>query len=306
MRQRSRPAAVEVGEAKAFVEAMETIDGFRLLQRDWSGPGTKPPTARAVSTASLLMKQRQAMASRLKLTAGSDGDVRIGFRCGENGDGERGHVHIDKEGRPAIIAGEVADEAIAERHVGANAKAFRKELDGLISPRPGRYGVKRVEVDGVVFDSAIEGRRFRILKGEEAVGRISDLRMQVAYPYAENEKHCFTYKSDFNYIDTATGSEVIEDVKGMKTDVYKLKKKLIEARYRIVITEWPVTRKEAERLARVAERKKAADEKEARRLERQARSAERKAEEQARAARRVRRKPAGAKASVPADSGENL
>lgn len=304
MRQRSRPAAVEVGEAKAFVDAMEAIDGFRRLERDWSGPGARAPSARAVSTASLLMKQRQAMASRLKVVAGTDGDVRIRFRCGETGTGEQGLVHIDRDGRPAIVAGDV-DEATAERHAGANAKDFRKALDALISPRAGRYGVKRVEVDGIMFDPAIEGRRFRILKGDEALGLIADLRMQVAYPYEENGRHCFTYKSDFNYVLVATGEEVVEDVKGMKTDVYKLKKKLVEARYGIVISEWPVTKKEAERRLKAAERQRLADEKEARRLQRAARAEERRAAAAAKPARRAGgAKGGGTVAAVPG-VGEN-
>jgi hypothetical protein len=47
------------------------------------------------------------------------------------------------------------------------------------------------------------------------------------------------YIADFSYIDVnetglqgQIGCEVVEDVKGFKTDVYKLKKKLVEALYR--------------------------------------------------------------------------
>jgi hypothetical protein len=47
------------------------------------------------------------------------------------------------------------------------------------------------------------------------------------------------YIADFSYIDLnqtglqgQIGCEVVEDVKGFKTDVYKLKKKLVEALYR--------------------------------------------------------------------------
>lgn len=291
MRQRSRPAAVEVGEAKAFVEAMDTIAGFRLLGRNWSHPGARAPSARALSTATLLMKQRQSMASRLTVEPGSEGDVRIRFRCGEAGLGEPGHVHVDSDGRPAIIVGDTSQEAGADRHAGANAKEFRKALDAIISPRPGRYGIKKVEVEGILFDSADEGKRYRILKADEALGLITDLRMQVAYPFAENGRHCFTYKSDFNYIIVASGEEVVEDVKGVKTDVYKLKKKLIEARYGITISEWPVTRKEAEKRRRAAERERFAQEKAERKRAREMLAEERRAAAAARPTGKRRRMP---------------
>jgi hypothetical protein len=47
----------------------------------------------------------------------------------------------------------------------------------------------------------------------------------------------FTYKSDFMYYDYAQAKIIIEDVKGMKTPIYKLKKKIIEKHYNIKITE---------------------------------------------------------------------
>lgn len=286
---RARTAAVEVGAAKAFVDAMEAIDGFKRLGRGWSGEGAKPPSAKAMASAARLMKDRQAMATRLTVAAGTAGDIRIHFQCGEFGEGGPGHVHIDKDGRPALISEDGPDEAGADRHVGTGTKIFRKALDDLISPRKGRYNVKRVEVEGLIFDSADEAKRYHILKSDEATGLIRDLRMQVAYPYAENGKHCFTYKSDFNYIIVATGHEVVEDVKGVKTPVYNLKKKLIEARYGIEITEWPVTKKEAARRAAAAERERLRAEKEERKRLREEAAAARKLEKERRAQERAER-----------------
>lgn len=289
--QRSRTAAVEVGSAKAFVDAMETIEGFKLLGKGWSGEGSRAPSAKAMAAASRLMKDRQAMATRLAVAAGTEGEIRIHFKCGELGDGEPGHVHIDRDGRPVIIAGADGDEGTDDRHVGTTAKLFRKALDDLISPRTGRYNVRRVEVDGVIFDSAEEGKRFRILKADLALGIIRDLRMQVPYPYAENGRHCFTYKSDFNYVVVATGEEIVEDVKGMKTPVYNLKKKLIEARYGIELSEWPVTKKEAARRQALAERKRLAAEKDERKRLRTEAAEARRIEKEQRAAARAARDP---------------
>lgn len=290
--QRLRTAAVELDEAKAFVDAMEAIAGFRGLKKGWNGEGAVPPSAKAMSTASLLMKARQAMASRLTVAPGTGGDIRVHFALGETGDGEEGHIHIDRTGRPAIILPDGEDEEDALRYSGATAKVFRKALDALISPRTGRYGIKRVEVDGVVFDSADEGKRYRILKSDEAAGIIRDLRMQVHYPYAENDRHCFTYKSDFNFVVVATGEEVVEDVKGVKTPVYNLKKKLIEARYGIEITEWPVSKKEMARRTAVAERKRLLAEKEERKRKRTEAAAARRAEKELRLSERQEKRAA--------------
>lgn len=278
--QRSRTSAVEVGEAKAFVEAMEAIDAFKLLERNWNGDGSRPPRAQAMGAAARMLKDRQAMASRMKVEAGVEGDIRIHFRCGVAGDGDPGHVHIDAAGKPAIMVGEDKDEANAPRYVGVSSKDFRKKLDDIVSPRIGKYGAKKYEIDGILFDSAQEAKRYGILKSDLKTGLIADLRMQVPYLFEENGRKCFIYKSDFNYTVVATGVEMVEDVKGMPTDVYKLKKKLIEARFGIEITEWPVTRKELERRAKVAERDRRAAEK-TQRTEERALAAERRRAEQA-------------------------
>ena len=39
------------------------------------------------------------------------------------------------------------------------------------------------------------------------------------------------YVADFRYLDYERGGLVVEDVKGMKTDVYRLKRKLFLAKY---------------------------------------------------------------------------
>lgn len=44
---------------------------------------------------------------------------------------------------------------------------------------------------------------------------------------AENDRRAVRYIADFVYLDAATGKIVVEDVKGVKTEVYKLKRKLM-------------------------------------------------------------------------------
>ena len=76
------------------------------------------------------------------------------------------------------------------------------------------------------------------LKHLESVGLIFDLELQPPFKYMSDngKKKLFTYKADFKYTDEFN-QIVIEDVKGYRTEVYKLKKKLIEDRYGITIYE---------------------------------------------------------------------
>jgi len=100
-----------------------------------------------------------------------------------------------------------------------------------------KYNAVKVEVDGFIFDSKAEGRRYSELKLLERAGEIKDLRLQPKFTCAVNGKVICHYIADFHYFDSQTQSEKIEDVKGMKTPVYKLKKRLFEALYNQTITE---------------------------------------------------------------------
>lgn len=98
-------------------------------------------------------------------------------------------------------------------------------------------------MDGITFDSKREADRYLVLKGMEEDGLIGDLRRQVRYElvpaFDVDGKHYrpVYYVADFVYVDKETGNEVVEDVKGMRTDVYKLKSKLFARRYGKAIKE---------------------------------------------------------------------
>lgn len=106
--------------------------------------------------------------------------------------------------------------------------------------RRGKYNVapkdERTE-DGIVFDSKKECLRYRELKLLSRAGEIKELQRQVHYPCEVKGHHITTYRADFRYFDSSTGNTVVEDVKGVRTPEYKLKKKLVEALYRIEIIE---------------------------------------------------------------------
>lgn len=96
-----------------------------------------------------------------------------------------------------------------------------------------KYGNKKVQVDGKIFDSLKEAYRYNELKMLQNHGKIQDLKCQVKFelqPKFKNEitgktEKAITYIADFVY--TENGKQVIEDVKGFKTPVYKLKRKLM-------------------------------------------------------------------------------
>nr|UVX91651.1 MAG: Protein of unknown function (DUF1064) [Bacteriophage sp.] len=104
-----------------------------------------------------------------------------------------------------------------------------------------KYHAKRTSADGIVFDSKREADRYLVLKSMEEDGTIEDLRRQVRYElvpaFDVDGRHYrpVFYVADFVYIED--GKEIVEDVKGMMTDVYKLKSKLFARRYGKVIRE---------------------------------------------------------------------
>jgi len=104
-----------------------------------------------------------------------------------------------------------------------------------------KYGAKKTVVDGITFDSQAEATRYGVLKVIQSAGLIADLRLQVPYQITVNGKKVCRYVADFVYIEN--GKEVVEDVKGMKTPVYNLKKKLMEAVFGVVILETGLRKK---------------------------------------------------------------
>ena len=99
-----------------------------------------------------------------------------------------------------------------------------------------KYHAHPTVVDGIRFASKAEARRYQELKMLEKAGKISLLALQPKYPIVIKGKTVTTYIADFVYLDHE-GDPIVEDVKGMKTPVYRLKKKMVEAQYGISITE---------------------------------------------------------------------
>ena len=105
------------------------------------------------------------------------------------------------------------------------------------APKPkNKYGARKTAVDGHVFASAAEAARYVELKRLEAAGEVVGLELQPRYPLDVNGVRVGAYVADFYYRD-ANSTPVTEDVKGVRTPVYRMKKKLMLALYGIDILE---------------------------------------------------------------------
>lgn len=125
-----------------------------------------------------------------------------------------------------------------------------------------KYNARKAVIDGIIFDSSKEAKRYRALKEKAEKGQITSLQRQVKFAlipaqYEESnevftkgprkgqkkpgkllEREC-AYIADFVYIEN--GQQVVEDTKGCKAGaayaIYKIKRKLMLYKYGIKIKE---------------------------------------------------------------------
>lgn len=99
-----------------------------------------------------------------------------------------------------------------------------------------KYNAKRTLRDGVLFDSKREAERYGELKLLARAGVIRNLKLQPEYVLqdgftdAMGQRHRkIAYRADFSYEEK--GRIIAEDVKGVRTQVFSLKRKLFLAKY---------------------------------------------------------------------------
>ena len=108
-----------------------------------------------------------------------------------------------------------------------------------------KYNAKKVIVDGITFDSKKESKRYLELKQMQENGEIHDLQLQVPFELIpsfeividgkKRKRRKMQYIADFVYY--IGNVRIVEDVKGRKTDVYKIKKKIFEYKFKTTIKE---------------------------------------------------------------------
>lgn len=120
------------------------------------------------------------------------------------------------------------------------------------------YNIKTRALDGTVFDSHKEARRWDELTLLQRAGKITDLQRQVRYELIPAQYQTYErfskkgerlkdgvrllerkveYVADFVYTAAETGETIVEDAKGMRTKDYILKRKLMLAVHSIRVRE---------------------------------------------------------------------
>lgn len=112
--------------------------------------------------------------------------------------------------------------------------------------RRNKYGNRKVEIDGITFDSLAEARYYQGLLIRKRVGDIQGFRTQPRYiiqePYEKDGERirAIYYVADFEVHHTDGSIEVV-DVKGAPlTQVFKLKEKMFNKRYphKLTLVRW--------------------------------------------------------------------
>ena len=124
---------------------------------------------------------------------------------------------------------------------------FKKKFslkDGKVlnKTKSSKFNNVKSEIDGHTFDSIKESEYYGSLKIKKNAGLIKDFQMQVQYDILVNNIHIAYYYLDF-LIENNDGSFEYIDIKGkdkksnkfIKTGVFALKKRLVEAIYHIKI-----------------------------------------------------------------------
>ena len=119
-------------------------------------------------------------------------------------------------------------------------EVYEKLVGKSIDIKTNKYHNKKIEYDGIIFDSKKEGNRYWQLKQFEKLGYIKDLKMQVPYLLIDTIRYKgktypkTQYYADFQYIEVSTGKIIVEDVKSeitRKDKTYRIKIKLLLTKY---------------------------------------------------------------------------
>jgi len=126
---------------------------------------------------------------------------------------------------------------------------YQKKMNNPITKKKSKYGNKKVIYKGIKFDSIKECKRYKNLELMEDIGLIKKLERQVkfelqpAFEINGKKVRAINYICDFTYFKTYNKNGIkiskfiVEDVKGHKTQLYELKKKMFEYKYNYEINE---------------------------------------------------------------------
>lgn len=143
------------------------------------------------------------------------------------------------EPKPAQGLPSKADRAAPDRSRGGTDAPAHKQKGSLVS----KYRAVRTTVNGITFASKAEAKRYHELKILEAAGQIYQMELQPKFVLADavtingRKRPPLRYMADFTYWTKSGHFQVVEDVKGMLTPVYKLKRHLMKSQLGLDIVE---------------------------------------------------------------------
>lgn len=111
-----------------------------------------------------------------------------------------------------------------------------------VKKRP-KYKAQPTVVGDIKFASKAEAKRYGELRQLLRAGAIAELELQPVFQLAPSvmldgrKKPALRYVADFAYVDAATGRRVVEDVKGMATPAYRIKRHLMKTYLGIEVVE---------------------------------------------------------------------
>ncbi|MEW6212721.1 MAG: DUF1064 domain-containing protein [Acidobacteriota bacterium] len=120
--------------------------------------------------------------------------------------------------------------------VGELSESAKQALTRAVKRSGSKFKNRHVRLDGYTFDSQREADRYGELILLAKAGKISRLLIHERHPITVNGHLVAIYESDFTYLNEH-GRKVIEDVKGVRTEVYKIKRALMKATLGIEIVE---------------------------------------------------------------------
>lgn len=130
--------------------------------------------------------------------------------------------------------------------VRVNRETYERFIGHSLDYKQSKYHNKKVEYNGMKFDSKKEMAYYMKLKLLEKAGEIKNVERQIEYELIPKFKvgnktyRKTSYFADFRYVSVEDDKIHVVDVKSLitaKNDVYRLKKKLMAYKYGVEIEE---------------------------------------------------------------------
>ena len=111
-------------------------------------------------------------------------------------------------------------------------RQFKQYLESQMSKKRSKYKNVPLKVDGIRFDSRKEANHYLVNKERKKNGELIDFFMQVRYMLPGGVRFYL------DFVEIKKGGEIdYVDVKGVRTAVYRIKKRQVEEIYNIKIKE---------------------------------------------------------------------